>query len=142
MIPNYNHKTKIINSKEYIFDEIRKKWIFTTPEEIVRQNCWKFLHFEKNYPRGLITIEKELKINQIKKRFDIVIYDNTGAPNILIECKSPAVKINDETLQQILTYQREINAKLLILTNGTDTYCIEIDRKRSIASYLKEIPYN
>ena len=63
-------------------------------------------------------------------------------PNILIECKSPAVKINDETLQQILTYQREINAKLLILTNGTDTYCIEIDRKRSIASYLKEIPSN
>ena len=62
MIPDYNHKTKIINSKEYIFDEIRKKWIFTTPEEIVRQNCWKFLHFEKNYPRGLITIEKELKI--------------------------------------------------------------------------------
>ena len=52
------------------------------------------------------------------------------------------MKINDETLQQILTYQREINAKLLILTNGTDTYCIEIDRKRSIASYLKEIPSN
>ncbi len=142
MIPDYIHKTKIINSKEYIFDEIRKKWIVTTPEEIVRQNCWKFLHFEKNYPRGLITIEKELKINQIKKRFDIVIYDNTGAPNILIECKSPAVKINDETLQQILIYQREINAKLLILTNGTDTYCIEIDRKRGIASYLKEIPSN
>ena len=112
MIPDYNHKTKIINSKEYLFDEIRKKWILTTPEEIVRQNCWKFLHFEKNYPRGLITIEKELKINQIKKRFDIVIHDNTGAPNILIECKSPAVKINDVTLQQILTYQREINAKL------------------------------
>ena len=140
MIPNYNHKTKIINSKEYIFDEIRKKWILTTPEEIVRQNCWKFLHFEKkNYPLGLIAIEKEIKINQTKKRFDIVIYDNTGAPNILIECKSPEVEINDETLQQILTYQRKINAKLLILTNGTYTYCIEIDLKRSIASYLKEI---
>ena len=117
--PSFEFKIKKENNNRIIFDEIRKKWILTTPEEIVRQNCWKFLHFEKNYPRGLITIEKELKINQIKKRFDIVIYDNTGAPNILIECKSPAVKINDETLQQILTYQREINAKLLIFGSLT-----------------------
>ena len=142
MIPNYNHKTKIINSKDYLFDEIRKKWIVTTPEEIVRQNCWKFLHFEKKYPLGLIAIEREVKINQTKKRFDIVIYDHTGLPNMLVECKSPEVEINNETLQQILTYQRKINAKFLILTNGTDTYCIEIDLTRSKAFYLKEIPSN
>ena len=122
MIPHYHHKTKIINSKEYLFDEIRKKWIVTTPEEIVRQNCWKFLHFEKKYPLGLIAIEREIKINQTRKRFDIVIYDLTGLPNMLVECKSPEVEINNETLQQILTYQRKINAKFLILTNGTDTY--------------------
>lgn len=142
MIPHYHHKTKIINSKEYLFDEIRKKWIVTTPEEIVRQNCWKFLHFEKKYPLGLIAIEREIKINQTRKRFDIVIYDLTGLPNMLVECKSPEVEINNETLQQILTYQRKINAKFLILTNGTDTYCIEIDLTRSKASYLKEIPSN
>ena len=137
MIPHYHHKTKIINSKEYLFDEIRKKWIVTTPEEIVRQNCWKFLHFEKKYPLGLIAIEREIKINQTRKRFDIVIYDLTGLPNMLVECKSPEVEINNETLQQILTYQRKINAKFLILTNGTDTYCIEIYLTRSKASYLK-----
>ena len=91
--PSFEFKIKKENKNRIIFDEIRKKWILTTPEEIVRQNCWKFLHFEKNYPRGLITIEKELKINQIKKRFDIVIYDNTGAPNILIECKLSLIHI-------------------------------------------------
>ena len=41
-----------------------------------------------------------------------------------------------------LTEQRKIIAKLLILTNGTDTYCIEIDLKKNKASYLKEIPSN
>ena len=35
---------------------------------------------------------------------------------MLVECKSPEVEINNETLQQILTYQRKINAKFLILT--------------------------
>ena len=40
----YSSKTKLINSKEYLFDELRKKWIKSTPEELVRQKFWKYLH--------------------------------------------------------------------------------------------------
>ena len=102
MIPDYNHKTKIINSKEYIFDEIRKKWILTTPEEIVRQNCWKFLHFEKNYPRGLITIEKELKIKFLSKSlivtFHPVTLENASSKKYIFELMKSLEDLEDTTL--------------------------------------------
>ena len=47
MSTNFYIKTKLVNSKEYLFDELRKKWILSTPEELVRQQFWKYLHFEK-----------------------------------------------------------------------------------------------
>ena len=87
----YRLKTKVINSKEYLFDELRKKWIINNPEEKVRQFFWKFLHHEKKYPKSLIAIEKKIMVNQLTKRIDILVYDNTGNPHIIVECKSASL---------------------------------------------------
>ena len=141
MLPEYPHKTKIINSKEYLFDELRKKWIISTPEEIVRQNCWKFLHHEKNYPISLMAIEKQFEVNNQKKRFDIVVFDKKGNPNLLVECKAPEIAISNETMHQVLTYQNFLKAKVLILTNGKNTYCIAINLEIKKATYLDQIPF-
>ena len=141
MLPEYPHKTKIINSKEYLFDELRKKWIISTPEEIVRQNCWKFLHHEKNYPISHIAIEKQFEVNNQKKRFDIVVFDKKGNPNLLVECKAPEIAISNETMHQVLTYQHFFKAKVLILTNGKNTYCIDINLESKKATYLDQIPF-
>ena len=137
---NFSLKTKLINSKEYLFDEIRKKWILSTPEEEVRQQFWKYLHFEKKYPVSLMAIEKTIVINGLNKRFDLLIYDRNGNPNIIVECKSRNVIINESTLDQILSYQYKIGAKYLILTNGKETYCLEIDLTEKKVIYLEDIP--
>lgn len=124
---SFSIKTKLVKSKEYLFDELRKKWIMSTPEEIVRQKFWKYLNIEKKYPMSLIAIEKQIKINGLNKRFDILIFDSQGNPNIIVECKSPKVKIDQSTLDQALTYQNKIEANFVILTNGEKTYCIKVD---------------
>ena len=140
MSHSFSIKTKLVNSKEYLFDEIRKKWILSTPEEEVRQQFWKYLHFEKKYPVSLMAIEKTIVINGLNKRFDLLIYDRNGNPNIIVECKSRNVIINESTLDQILSYQYNIGAKYLILTNGIETYCLKIDLTEKKVIYLENIP--
>ena len=140
MSHSFSIKTKLVNSKEYLFDELRKKWILSTPEEEVRQQFWKYLHFEKKYPVSLMAIEKTIIINGLNKRFDLLIYDRNGNPNIIVECKSRNVIINESTLDQILSYQYKIGAKYLILTNGKETYCLEIDLTEKKIIYLENIP--
>ncbi|MAE15503.1 MAG: restriction endonuclease subunit R [Crocinitomicaceae bacterium] len=140
MSHSFSVKTKLVNSKEYLFDELRKKWILSTPEEEVRQQFWKYLHFEKKYPVSLMAIEKTIVINGLNKRFDLLIYDRNGIPNIIVECKSRNVKINESALDQILSYQYKIGAKYLVLTNGNETYCIGIDLSSKKVTYLEDIP--
>ena len=140
MSHSFSIKTKLVNSKEYLFDELRKKWILSTPEEEVRQQFWKYLHFEKKYPVSLMAIEKTIVINGLNKRFDLLIYDRNGNPNVIVECKSRNVKINESALDQILSYQYKIGAKYLVLTNGNETYCIGIDLSSKKVTYLEDIP--
>ena len=72
--PNYTFKIKNKENGDYIFDEIRKKYVKLTKEEWVRQNCVKFLINEKNFSNVLINIEKTLKVNDLSKRYDIVVF--------------------------------------------------------------------
>jgi hypothetical protein len=140
MIPNYTLETKVINSKEYLFDELRKKWVLMTPEEVVRQNCWKYLHLQKNYPKSLFVIEKQISVNGLAKRFDLLIYNNDGKPEMIIECKKPSLKIDDNVLNQILSYQSKLNARYLLISNGLESYCLHVNLRTNKVDYLKEIP--
>ena len=99
--PNYTFKIKNIENEDYIFDEIRKKYIKLTKEEWVRQNCVNFLVKEKKFPQVLINVEKTLKINKLSKRYDIVVYNSDGSIKLLVECKSPEIKITQKTFDQI-----------------------------------------
>ena len=65
------------DGKDHIFDPLRKKWIRLTPEEWVRQNFIQYLLQVKQYPPSLIAIEKEIMVGELKKRFDILVYQNS-----------------------------------------------------------------
>ena len=114
--PNYEFRLKEINQKRFIFDEIRKKYIELTPEEWVRQNCIKFLINEKKFKKNLISIEKKIQLNNTTKRFDILVHDINGGCILLVECKAPNIKINQESFDQIFRYNQVINAKFLFVT--------------------------
>lgn len=138
--PNYEFRLKKIDEKRFIFDEIRKKYIELTAEEWVRQNCIKFLINEKKYKSQLIAIEKKIILNNLTKRFDIIAYDNNGDPNLLVECKAPNIAIRQETFDQILSYNRVVNSKYLMITNGIIHYYCKIDNIDNKINFLKDIP--
>ena len=137
--PNYTFKIKNNGNGDYIFDEIRKKYIKLTKEEWVRQNCVKFLINEKNFSPVLINIEKTIKINKLIKRYDIVVYKPDGGIKLLVECKSPEIKINQKTFDQIAIYNMNLKSELLMVTNGIKHYYCEINYNNKCYTFLKDI---
>jgi|TARA_Y100000739_G_C20613688_1_gene470407 hypothetical protein len=138
--PKYEFRLKKIEEKRFIFDEIRKKYIEFTPEEWVRQNCVKFLIDKKKYFSHLISIEKTIKLNGLTKRFDIIAYDIFGNVDLLVECKAPNIIIDQKSFDQIITYDKVINAKYLMLTNGIINYYCEVNKIDKKINFLKDIP--
>ena len=142
-LPKYPYKVKNRENKLYIFDIIRKKYIVLTPEEWVRQHFVNYLILDKNYPKSIIAIEKQLNFNGLVKRTDILIFNKLGLPDIIVECKSPKIKISQDTFDQIARYNLKLNANYLIVTNGLQHYYCKLDHQNSRYIFLKEIPrYN
>ncbi len=106
---------------EEIFDFLRKKWIVLTPEEWVRQNFLQFMVSVKKYPASLIAVEKELKLGELKKRFDILVYNSRHEPWLMVECKAMDVLLDEEVLQQVLRYNISMPVSFIIITNGNYT---------------------
>lgn len=138
-LPPVNFKTKTHKGKLLIFDEIRKKYLVLTPEEWVRQHFIKFLINEKKFPSSLIVIEKGLKLNELTKRADVLIYKDS-APVLMIECKAPNVKISQSTFDQIARYNLVFKVPYLIVTNGNNHFCASINMQNQTFTFLKEIP--
>ena len=137
---DYKLKIKNNQNKQYVFDEIRKKNVLLTPEEWVRQNCVQFLIHEKKYPRSLISIEKKLSINTLTKRYDIIVFNPDGLILILVECKSPKVKISQKTFDQISKYNLFFKSQYLMITNGLNHFFCEVDYVNKKFLFLKKLP--
>lgn len=110
------------DGKEILFDALRKQWVRLTPEEWVRQNMIQYLIQTKNYPSALIAIEKELKLGELKKRFDVLIYDNNHEPWMMIECKAMEVELHQKVLEQLMRYHISVPVPYLVISNGSYTY--------------------
>lgn len=139
-LPGYSFRVKSNEKHTLIFDEIRKKYVVLTPEEWVRQHFMQLLLKEKNYPVSLMAIEKQLIINNLKKRTDILIFSPDGTPNIIVECKAPSVKITQSTFDQIARYNLKLKANYLIVTNGLQHYFCILDTINESYIFLKDIP--
>lgn len=106
-----------------IWDKIRRKMVVLTPEEWVRQNFLNYLVVTRHYPPAWIGIEKEIQLDRLKKRCDIIVYKN-NLPWMMVECKELDIPIQASTLEQILRYNMAMPVEFLVLTNGRRTYCM------------------
>ena len=120
--PEPSFKIKQDGGKSFLFDEIRKIWLLLTEEEWVRQNFVSYLIQQLQYPSSLIALEKELVLNSLKKRFDVLVYNRNHKPWMLVECKAPNILLDDAALQQVLRYNISIPVSYLVITNGKQTY--------------------
>lgn len=115
-------RVKKQDNKDFIFDPLRKRWLLLTPEEWVRQNFVQYLVQVKQYPVSLIAMEKAIRVGELTKRFDILVYDRRHRPWMMIECKAPAVALTDAVLHQLLRYHISVPAGFLLVTNGSAAY--------------------
>ncbi len=138
--PTYSFRFKNSENKRLIFDEIRKRFMVFQPEEWVRQHCVQYLIQEKNYPKSLINVEKELRVNNLRKRYDIVVFNSDGSIHLIVECKSPKITINQSTFDQIARYNLALKASYLMVTNGINHYYCQMDFEEERYQFLKDIP--
>ena len=133
-------KTKLVKGTMQVFDVVRKNYFQLNPEEWVRQNFIHFLNIEKNYPIGLMGVEKMVKYNNLQTRADIILYNSEGSPTMIVECKAPDVKITQDTFDQIAKYNYKLKVKFLVVTNGMQHFCCEMDYEKNTNCFLKEVP--
>lgn len=142
-LPPVNIKIVERDNKKYIFDTIRKKYLLLTEEEWVRQNFIHYLCNYKDYPPSLIAVEKALKVNDLQKRTDVVIYDRSAQAKMIIECKAPGVKLNQQVFDQAARYNMSLHVDFLLITNGLEHYCCKMDYPNHSYFFLEEVPaYN
>lgn len=138
--PKFTFRFKNSENKVSIFDAIRKKFVILQPEEWVRQHCVQYLMDVKGYPKSLINVEKELKVNDLKKRYDIVIFNPDGSIHLIVECKAPKIKIKQDTFDQVARYNLALNATYLMVTNGLNHYYCVMDFEAEKYGFLEDIP--
>ncbi|MDZ7743631.1 MAG: type I restriction enzyme HsdR N-terminal domain-containing protein [Bacteroidota bacterium] len=139
-LPDFKAVVRTKDGKDEIFDPIRKKYVRLSPEEWVRQAFVAYLILTKNYPAGLMAIEKEIVFNKQKRRPDIVVFKNDLRPLLAVECKAPEVKITQEAFDQLIRYNSVIQVKYLLVTNGLQHFCCEMDYTGDSYRYLREVP--
>jgi hypothetical protein len=135
--PEPRFRTKNENGKDWIWDEFRKRWIQISPEEWVRQNFLQWLVQIKKIPASLIAVEKEIRMGELKKRCDIIVY-KSSVPWIIVECKEMCVKLDEAVIKQILNYNISLRVQYLVITNGSDTFAFELKEGKMLM--LTEIP--
>ena len=139
-IPEQNIEIKSINSKNYIFDLIRKKHLVLTPEEWVRQNLVSYFINDLHYPKGLIKTESSLTYNNLKKRSDILIYNNDMTHYMIVECKSYKMKLNKSHLNQSAIYNKIYRSRYLMVSNGMEHIVCEYDWENETFKFRNSIP--
>ena len=139
-LPNVVLKTKLVEGTTQVFDVVRKKYFKLTSEEWVRQHFIHYLNGSKNYPFGLMGVEKMIKYNALKKRADIVLYNTEGKLNVIVECKASNIKITQDAFDQIARYNFQLKVKYLVVTNGIQHFCCEMNYEKNEIIFLEEVP--
>ena len=132
--------TIIVDEKTKVFDPIRKIYCTLTPEEKVRQKMLYYLVEIKKYPASLIAVEFSIKVNNLPKRCDIVVFNKYGQPEMIVECKAETVPITQKVLDQAIRYYSGLNVNYLLLTNGKTMFCYHIDIENKKIEAMREIP--
>lgn len=132
--------TIIEDGKTKVFDPIRRIYCALTPEEEVRQRVLYYLVEKKNYPAGLMAVEYSIKVNNMPKRCDIVVFNKSGQAEMIVECKAESVPITQKVLDQAIRYYSGLNVNYILLTNGKTMFCYHIDIENNRIEALREIP--
>ncbi|MEO6315155.1 MAG: type I restriction enzyme HsdR N-terminal domain-containing protein [Chitinophagaceae bacterium] len=137
--PPHQYKIRELQiKKEEIWDDTRRQWVSLTPEEWVRQNFVQYMIQVCKYPASYIALERKIQLGDVKKRFDILVYNGAAKPWLMVECKSKEVQMNKKILNQVLNYNIAVPVPYLLITNGH--YCYGYHRNGTDIQELAALP--
>ena len=110
-----------------VWDPLRRKEVSLTPEERVRQWFIAELLETSGVPSHMMMSEVSLALGGKQFRADIVVYDRTGAPLMVVECKKPEVPLDGKVTDQALRYGLSLGVRYIVVTNGLGTFVFEKD---------------
>ena len=111
-----------MDNNRTIWDPLRKKEVSLTPEEQVRQWCIRVLAEKMQVPMHLMMSEVGFRLGGKQLRADILVYDRSARPLMVVECKRPEVALTQEVLDQAIRYNIVLDVRYMIITNGTRTF--------------------
>lgn len=138
VFPKPDFKVRELHGKPEIFDVIRLKWVALQPEEWVRQNFINWMINIATIPKNSIAVEKGLQLGEMVKRFDLLVFDQSTQPWMMVECKSPDIELKAPVLMQILAYNMAVPVQYLVITNGKE--CHVADKKKEMPEWLSFFP--
>lgn len=127
-----------VNGRREVLDPVRRRWVALTPEEGVRQWVIGLLHERYGYPLELMQVEGAITVNGMTRRCDIVVYDTTGTPQMIVECKKPDVAITQKVCDQACRYNTVLRVPYLLLTNGRQMVTVEVNFTNETLRQLRE----
>jgi hypothetical protein len=136
----FDFDVTVRDGREMILDTLRQKYVVATPEEWVRQNFVRYLIEGLGYPLGRTAIETGFVFQGMQCRADVIVYDRQGKALLVGECKAPEVKLNQTVFDQIGRYNTVLQADYLVVTNGLQHYCCQIDRGKNTYQFLNDVP--
>lgn len=115
------------SGQKEIWDPIRKRWVALTQEEEVRQFFIQYLINDLHINTAYISVEKQITLNGTIKRYDILVYNKSWKPWMVVECKAPGIKLTQEVIEQAGRYNNVLKAKIIAITNGNENRFFYID---------------
>ena len=131
---------RVALQRTQIFDAYRNKFVAFTPEEWVRQHMLNYLYEHLHYPKNLLGVEVSLKLNNLSKRADIVVYTADLTPWMIVECKAAEVEITQAVFDQAARYNLTMRVPFLVVTNGIRLLAARINFQENKIEMLKNMP--
>jgi hypothetical protein len=134
------------NGQDCYLDPIRKRLIYITPEETVRQKVISYLLDVLEVPAGMMQVEEHLSHYGLKSRdrADIVVLgknkDNDAFPLTVIECKAEKVPLDEKAMNQALDYSDALGSIYTLLINGDREFCYKYDETKKQYVQIEELP--
>ena len=101
----------------------------------------QYLVQEQGVPQALVAVEMGFTYQGMQRRADLVVYDRQGKPLMMVECKAPEVEVRQDAFDQVARYNKVVQARYLVVTNGLVHYCSVLDHAQHTYRFLDDLPH-
>jgi hypothetical protein len=129
-----------LSSPNRVYDEVRRRFVKATPEELVRQRWLKWMIHGLHYPKELLVVEKKLKelphlFGKVvpERRMDILCYGKGIHPSyplyplLMIECKEG--ELTEAAIDQVIGYNHHVGAYFVAVAGIEEVRLFDGQRK-------------